>query len=892
MSPGAGRGDGRVHPPSPDDDVEREIRSHLTLREEELMARGWTASDAREEALRSFGDREAVARQCSEIARSHHRAVRRAKMMETVWQDVRYGFRSLVASPGFTVVALVTLALGIGANTAIFSVVNGVLLEPLAYEEPHELVWVDEASVRGTSMSVAWRNFVDWRETTADRLEGLAAYGARNPTVLGGAAPVRVPGGTVTQDFWKVFPVTPLAGRLTLPEDHVEGAAPVLVVSRSLARDVLGALDPGSALGRSIEVGGRSFQVVGVLPDAFDFPQGARHWSPAELGTQSDSRTSHNWSVVGRLAPSASRSGVEEQLDAFQSRLAADVSPDEMDYMGIGVNVVPLQAELVGDVRTPLFILLGAAFFVLLVACTNLASTLLARGTVRAREMAVRSALGGTRARLIRQLLTESLLLSLGGGAAGLVLAALMLRLLRALGAGSVPRLDAVALDGNVLLFTLVAAVGTSLVFGLLPALRSSEGAQADTLRSESRGNAGRKGGTWDVLVAAEVALALVLLAGSGLLVRSFVAVLQEDPGFHAADVTSAALSLSPARYPDGDDHVRFWDATLERARLLPGVSAAGILTSRPLSSIPNGRLSLDGDPEKYADGWYVVASSGAFQALDVPLLQGRLFDERDGPDAPHAVVVSQSFVEEYWPGQDPLGHRVTGGGMDNFWSADPPIWGTVVGVVGDVRFQDLERSGQPTVYWNYRQRPFRAMYGVTLFAESANGDPSSVAQPLRSLLQDADPDLPIRMENMRAVVAESLGERRFMLFVLGGFAALALILSGVGVYGVVSYSVARRTREMGVRLALGAAPESVRRMVFKGALRPVLLGLLLGVGSALAILAVLGSHSRLLYQVEPTDPLTYAGVTAVLLGTGILASWLPAYRGTRVDPMITMRAE
>ena len=332
------RGQGVVHGPSVEDDVDRELRSHLAHREEELVSRGWAPAEARAEALRLFGDREDVARECSAITRSHHRAVRRMKMIEGLWQDVRYGIRSLVGSPAFSLVALATLALGIGANTAIFSVVNGVLLEPLPYEEPDELVWIEEVSVRGGTMSVAWQNFVDWREATSPMFEGLTAYATASPTVLGGAEPVRIPGAVVTGDFWQVFSVAPVAGRLTLPEDHVEGAAPALVVSRSLARDVLGAVEPAEAVGRVLELGGTSFEVVGVVPDAFDYPDGARHWGPLELNPQGSSRTAHNWSVVGRMAPSTTVADVDERLDAFQARLAEEVPADEMDYFGVEVS--------------------------------------------------------------------------------------------------------------------------------------------------------------------------------------------------------------------------------------------------------------------------------------------------------------------------------------------------------------------------------------------------------------------------------------------------------------------------------------------------------------------------------------------------------------------------
>ncbi|MEQ9398867.1 MAG: ABC transporter permease [Longimicrobiales bacterium] len=870
-----------------DEDVAREIRSHLDLRERELVEEGWEPGEARQEALRAFGDVDAVAGACTEITRSHHRAVRRAEMFEAVGQDVRYGVRSLVSSPGFSLVALLTLALGIGANTAIFSVVEGVLLEPLPYEEPEELVWISEVNQRGGPMSVAWANFVDWREQ-APGMEALSAFGLSTPTVLGGAEPVQVPGATVSQDFWSVFRVSTLAGRLTLPEDHREGAAPVVVVSRSMARDILGSADPGAVVGRVIRLQGTPFEIVGVVATEFDFPGGAQHWSAVERTPQGDSRTSHNWAVVGRLGDGTIET-VEPALDAFQARLMEGVSTDDLAYMAAEVRMVPLREELVGDIRQPLLILFGAAAFVLLVACTNLASTLLARGTVRSREFAVRSALGGSRRRLVRQLLTESVVLSLAGASAGVALAAGSLRLLRSLGEGAVPRLDGVSIDATVLGFTLLVALITALAFGLLPALRNAEGAQANVLRASGRGQAGGRRRTWDVLVASEVALALMLLVGSGLLIRSLAAVLDEDAGFDASDVALLPVSLGAERYPSLDDHVRFWDGALERAGQVPGVTAVGVLSNRPLSSFPNGQVALDGDPSKYGDAGYMVASAGAFDALDIPLLRGRLFESTDGPDAPHVVVVSESFADTYWPGEDPVGRQVSGGGMDNYWDADPPVFGTVVGVVGDVRYRALERVAEPTVYWHYRQRPARLRFGGFLMAESGTGAPSLVAPQLGRVVRDADPEIPIRLGYMRDVVVDSVGDRRFMLFVLGGFAALAMILAGVGIYGVVSYTVARRTREMGVRLALGSPRESVLGLVLKGALRPVVFGLAAGVAGGLALSCILGGF---LYQVDANDPVTFAGVTLALLLVGVAASVLPALRGTKVDPMIAMRAE
>lgn len=594
--------------------------------------------------------------------------------------------------------------------------------------------------------------------------------------------------------------------------------------------------------------------------------------------------------MVGRLRDGVGVDAAARELDALMARIAATAPADEpSEYLAVGAVTAPLQARIVGDAGRPLLILLAAAALVLLVACTNLASTLLARGTARSTELAVRSALGAGRERLVRQFLTESLVLSLGGAMVGLALAAGVLRLLQRFGAGSVPRLEAVALDAPVLAFTLAAAVVTALAFGLLPALRATDGAQAAQLRT-GRGNAGARRGVWSVLVATEVALALVLLVGSGLLIRSFVAVMGEDAGFDATDVMATTVALSGVKYPELRDRVVLWDDLLARTESAPGVAAAGLITSPPLGRFaPNGRVTLDGDPTKEGDGVYVVASRGTFAALDIPLLRGRLFEETDGPDVPHVVVVSQSFADRYWPGEDPIGHRVSGGGMDDYWDADPAVYGTVVGVVGDVRFQDLTREGEATVYWHYRQRPYRIRFGATLVAEAASGDPAALGPVVRGTVRTADPDVAVPLRALQELVSDSVAERRFLLLVLAGFAGVALVLAAVGIYGVVSWGVARRTREMGIRLALGAAPESVRGLVLGGALRPVVAGLVFGTAGGLVLTRFMRS---LLYEVPAADPVTFALVPLLLLGAALLASWLPARRGTRVDPVRAMRAD
>lgn len=869
-----------------EEDVEREVQAHLELLVDDLVAEGWEPAAALEEARRRFGDVNVVRKECETITRSRDRGLRRAHRVEGMMQDLRYALRNLVRSPGFTLVALVTLALGVGANTAIFSVVNGVLLRPLSYSDPGRIVWVAERNNRGGTMAVAWPNYRDWHEQSTSFV-GLAAVGTGTTTVVGGAEPVRAGFTNVTRDFWTVFPVRPLAGRLTNENDHVQGAQPAVVVARSFAEDVLGGLD---AVGTVIEAGGVRAEVVGVIPDDGAYPAGNEVWAPLEIFPHGESRTAHNWWVVGRLRDGVTLEQADEELDALTLRIVATSPDDDPDYLATGVNMASLQDRVVGDARTPLLILLGAAAFVLLVACTNLASTLLARGTIRSRELAVRSSLGAPRGRLVRQLLTESVVLAVLGALAGLGVAWLGLDVIRRLGVGSLPRLDQVGVDGVVLGFTGLIAVATALLFGLFPALRLTDGDQAEVLRTEGRGSAGGKGRVWSVLVGTEVALALILLVGSGLLIRSFVQLTSQERGFDESDVVVTAANLSATRYPDLEDIRGFFDDFLARASALPGVSAVGVSSSLPVQGYAaSGRLELDGDPEKFADGIYVTTSPGTFEALDIPLVRGRMFDDRDREGAPDVAIVNQAFADEFWPGEDPIGHTVTGGGMDNFWDADPPRFATVVGVVGDVRYRDLTRGPEPTVYFAYGQRPFRLQYQASVVAESATGDPAAVAPLLRQALRSADPNLAIEVRYLSAQVSDSLAQRRFILMVLGIFAGVALILAGVGIYGVVSYAVARRTREMGIRLSLGAAPATVQRLVMAGALRTVAVGLVVGVAGGLVLVRLM---QGLLFGVSSTDPTTFAVVVVLLLGTAILATWIPARRSTRIDPMITMRAE
>jgi len=867
------------------DDVTRELEAHVRMRADELAGEGWPREEAEREARRLLGDRASIERACVEITRSHHRAVRRAKMLDEVMQDLRFGMRAIVRGPGFAVVAVMTLALGIGANTAIFSVVDGVLLEPLPYPEAAELMDVRELRRDGGTMAVSWPNFRDWREEST-AFENLFAYGASPTTVLGGDIPVTVPVAAISQELWTTLGVAPIRGRVTLESDHVEGGAPVVVVSGRFWRNQLAGRPLDDVV---LEVNGYRSRVVGVVSDDFDFPSGAQVWMPMEPLGLSSYRSAHNWLVVGRLADGVTLDRANEEVDALTRRLVEAEGVEDSDFLAAGAVVRPLRDVLVGSARAPLLILLGAAGLVLLVACTNLASTLLARGSNRTREFSVRASLGAGRGRIVRQLVTESAVLAGIGAVAGLAIGSAILTTLKRLGPASVPRLDTVSIDATVLAFTMALAVFTVILFGLFPALRLARGGAGDGLRQGTRGNAvGGRGPAWTLLVGTEVALALVLLIGSGLLVRSFQGTLAQDAGFDASDLISTPVALSRVRYETPADHAAFFTRLMDEVTSRPGVSSAGVISSLPLTGFfPNGRLELDGDLDKHAVAGYVVTSAGALEALDVPLLRGRHFDRGDTEESPHVAIVSSSFADAYWPGEDPIGRSVTGGGMDNFW--EDRRFAEVVGVVGDVRFQDLTDEPGPTVYFPYTQRPFRIQYGAAAVAEAEGGDPLTIGPALREAIQRLDSDVPVELSTQREIIGESLASRQFVMMLLGGFSLLALVLAVIGIYGVVSYSVATRTREMGIRLALGADRSGVMGLVMKSAMGMVLTGLVVGTVVALFSGRIV---EGMLYGVAPRDPITLAGSVALLGLAGLVASWIPARLGTRVDPLVTMRTE
>jgi predicted permease len=799
--------------------------------------------------------------------------------------DLRYALRQLTKRPGFTAVAVLTLALGIGANTAIFSVVNGVLLRPLPYEQPDRIVTLwEQLTEQGPAVHVSAPNFRDWKEQArsfgAMALHSSPDFG-RPGTVLGGREPTRVRVTSVSADFLRIFRVQPALGRAFAADDF-RGGAYVVIVSHGFWRDQLGGKPDLTTL--TVDLGGRLRQVIGVLPPGFEYPGETDIWGPIPP-LEGARRRTHAWRVVARLRDGVTLAAAQTEMTRLAVRLKDAYGPDTD---AVGARVTPLQEQLVGSVRRPLWVLLGAAGFVLLVACTNLASMLLARGAGRQRELTIRESLGATRGRIVAQLLTESVLLTGIGLAASLFVSKWLLDALVASAPG-LPRLEDVRIDVPVLAFTGVVAGVAALLFGLLPALRSARLARHATLVGGSRGSAPHRSGPWAWLVAGEVSLALVLLIGAGLLVRSFWEVLDQDPGFDVKDVLAVELAPPESKYPreDGREAAgRYYQRVMEQLSTVPGVTAVGLVNHPPLGGVSwDGEFEIEGRGPSSGAAAYRIAGGDYFDALGIRVLRGRAFDERDGSSVGDVAVIDSALAARYWPGENPVGKRIRNLANDRYHY--PDRWLTIIGVVESVRHDAMTAVPVPTVYVHSAQRPVR-LASATLVLRGAV-PPDALVSPVRAAIRAIDPDVPAEFVTMQRVLENAVSDRRFATLVLGGFAALALLLTAIGIYGVVSYAVERRTREMGIRLALGAAPPSVLRMVFGDSMRVVAAGALVGAVGAVALTRVI---QGMLYGVRPLDPVVLASVTVLLAVIAGLATYVPARRAALVDPMEALRHE
>ncbi len=853
-----------------DRELDEELRSHVELETEHNIGRGMSPDDARTAALREFGGLTRT--------REYARDSRGVRPLEELGRDLRIGARSLRRSPAFTVVAVLTLALGIGISTAVFSLVDGVLLRPLPYPQADRLVRLYERDNSHDRMAVAGANANDI-VATSRKLSAVAYYNRWPTTVLGGDRAQRVPVASVSPGFFSVLQVGALRGRLPAAEEATPEGNAVAVVSNRFWQNSLGGADIANL---TLRLDGAVVPVIGVMPANFDFPAGADVWVPTL--DENPYRTAHNWSMIGRLAPGATIAQVQAELDPFFQRLKASLGKD-VDAEGIAV--VNLHDDLAQRSRSLLVILMGAVGLVLLVACVNLASANLARGEARRQELAMRSALGAGRGRLVRLVFTEQLVVAMLGGAVGVVFAFLLTRALLVVGGTTVPSYAEVGVNGRVLLFSVAATAVAALLIGLAPAwqaggdLRGAIAGGGD--RPTARGGGSRR--LRGILVGTEVALALALLVGAGLLVKSMQTLLAQDIGFRSEGVLTATVSLPPSEYRDSVQIMSYVDRTLATLRSLPGVTAAGVISPIPMGGGGgNTAFAADGGEDfmGYAD--YRVVDSAVFRVLGIPLREGRNFGPADNAGAPHVALVNEAFVKKFWPDGKVIGHRIRPPGMDSHGKD----WLTIVGVVGDVRQSRLDAPPAPAMYVNATQRP-ENLLGDATFVVSSGLSLAAITANVRDVFREMDPNVPARLQPLDEMVRGSLADRRFSTLVLGTFAALALFLAAVGIYGVLAYSVARRQKEIGLRMALGAHQARVRGMVLADAMRWVLPGIVVGLVAAVALTRLLRS---MLYEVSATDPIVFIAVALLLLFVAALAAWIPARRATRVSPMLALRGD
>ena len=805
-------------------------------------------------------------------------------------QDLRHTMRMLLRAPGFVAVVVLTLAIGIGANTAIFSVVRSVLLRPLPYPESGRIVRLFDHWNQFPRGSVSVPEMFDYR-AQVEHVQQISAYVFAGGNLTGDGTPERVMLGKGTASLFPMLGLQPALGRVFASEEDQEGHEQVAMLTYGFWQRRYGA--DAHVLGKTLRIDGRPYTVVGVLPPGFQLGVDVQLWVPLAFDPEIRSekrRGSHFMKVLGRLAPGATMAQAQADLDVVGSRLRAGHPNNYPGDAGWNPIAVPMLENMVETVRPSLWMLIGAVGLVLLIACANVANLLLARGTTRHRELSVRAALGAGRGRLVRQLLTESLLLSIVGGALGLLCALWGVDLLVAMGPSDLPRAGEIRVDGGVLAFSLAVTFATGIVFGLLPATLGSRVDLHDALRSGTRTSAGRRPRQLRrALVIAEIALAMVLLAGGGLLVRSFARVVQVDPGFKAVNVLSMIVRqpspVGQSTEADRDRWARFFQQATERLRALPGIEAAGAVDILPMSGDDSdntfqivGRERPPGVAPP--DEQVRFITPGYFEALHIPLLRGRIIESTDRKGAPMSVVINKTFARTYWPGEDPIGRQIK---LD--WGEDKI--GTVVGIVGDVHEFGLDSPIKPVMYWSHAQMPYQ--YGMYVLLRSQLPE-VTLTQMARTEIAHIDPDQPVSdIEPMTAIVSKSVEGRRFAVILLEVFAALALGLAALGIYGVMAHSVAQRTHEIGVRMALGAQRGNVLRLVAQESARMLIVGVVLGVGGALVVTRYLRS---LLYETSPVDPLViFLGVVVLGLAS-VLASYLPARRAARVDPMIALREE
>ena len=885
-----------------DEEVDEEIAFHLEMRTRELVDRGLDPARARAQALHRLGDVAALRRTCLHLGKRRDRRMRLLQWLDELRDDVRYSLRQLAHAPAFALVAVATLALGIGANTAVFSIVNAVLLRSLPYAQPDQLVKI-WGEYRKEGIPQNWISEPEWWDMRGSlrAFSSMAAYATGGGVNLtrNGSDPLRVTTTSATASLLPLLGVRPMEGRLFTDEDDQPGRDRVALLDYGFWMSQM-AGDP-SAVGRSIELNGEAYTVIGVLPRGFTFGGDVNLWLPLGLDrAKPNSRGSHYLEVLGRLAPGVSLAQARGELDAFVTHMAAQYPRNYGPDKGFGMFLRPLREEIVGDVRSALLVVFTAVAIVLLMACINLANLLLARSSSRGREMAVRAALGAGRVRLLRQLVTESVLVAIVGGACGVLLAVWGTSALSAVTAGVLPAATSIGVDARVLAYAAGISIFTGVLFGLAPAWQLSSGRIYEALKDAARDSSAARGRALRAgLVVAEIAVAVVLLVAAGLMVRSLQRVLDVSPGFQPEHLLTARVSLPVTTYKDAGATSAFYRQLTDRLGALPGVQAVGVTSLIPMSgnnssgstfvqhTAVTGLPVLDLFKAPYIEADQRGVTPGFFEAMRIALARGRFFTDADNATAPPVAIVDEDFARRLWPGRDPIGQQIATGAVPNSTPV-APLWRTVVGVVGHVKNSSLEQQGREQVYVPAEQRGFRT--GNAYLTIRAAGDPLALASTVQRQVHALDRSLPVfEVRTMDERLGQSVAQRRFNMLLLVGFGALALLLAIVGTYGVIAYSVSQRTQEIGIRMALGATRRDVLAMVLGGALRLAGAGVAIGVLLAAAATQLLSS---LLFGVRSTDPGTFGATIAILLAAALTAAYLPARRATRVDPMAALRAE
>jgi putative ABC transport system permease protein len=868
-------------------EMEEEMRFHLRMRTRENIERGMRPDEAEREARRRFGNVGHI--------KDMGRDIKGGGFIETLLQDLRYGVHMLRTRPGFTLIAVITLALGIGANTAIFSVVNAVLLREMPYRNPDRLVLLWEQKRGSNTLNVSYPNFADWRDESK-LFEEMVAYTYTGIALTTGEYPEPVMGVVASGNLFTLLGINPMLGRAFTQEDAIgEVEDPVIILSHDLWQRRFGS--DVNVTGKTINMNSHTLTVIGVMPPGFEFPQQYQRggtllpkvdaWLPLGIDQKSrEGRGSRYLTVIGRLKSGVTLEQAQAELNVIARRLEQDYPSTNKDA---GVKLVELRKQVVGDVRAALLALFGAVGFVLLIACANVANMLLARSVTRQREMAIRVALGSSSKRIFQQLFTETMILSLCGGLAGLALATAGVKLLIALSTD--PRIAQTRVDGRTLIFTMLVAIVTGVIFGVAPAIQASNPDLNNLIKENSRIASGGMGHhrLRNLLVVVEVALAFVLLVGAVVMIKNFLHLQSVNPGFRTENTLTAAVSIIGEGYNKPERVSGFYQELLDRLQAFPEVLSVGAVNRLPLggSNFTNS-FKIDGVPRapgeiRVAD--YRVASSDYFHAMGIPILQGRVFTNQDQKDAPPVALINNAMARKYFPNLNPIGQRlVIDAGFDKAVYGKT-ILREIVGVVGDVRHTGLDAEARPEMYVPFQQNP----QGVMIVMHTAQ-EPSLMISALRNAIKAIDPNqLAAEIKTMDDLRSESIGQRKFTLFLLSVFAVMALTLCFLGVYGLIAYSVTQRSHEIGIRMALGAKPNYIGRMILRQGLKPVMIGMALGIGVVIALNRMVVS---LLYGVTVYDPATILICMLILITAGVMACLIPAAKASRLDPVITLREE